>query len=419
VIEIKPVNRCHAVFTLPGSKSFTHRALVVSALAKGESVLTHALRCEDTEHTVRGLEALGVPVFWEGTDLRVLGKAGELTGPGGKILVGNSGTSMRFLTALAALKKSPTMLDGSERMRQRPMGELLAGLESMGVRAYSQGADGCPPVIVESEGLLGGTATITGDKSSQFLSGLLMIAPYARHDVLINVAGPLASRSYVDMTLDVMASFGVKVRREGYESFSVKAGPRYSPRTYPVEGDASNASYFFSAAAVTRGKVRVENFPSTSVQGDTRFLEILERMGCEVVRGKGWTEVQGKELRGLEIDMNGMPDLVPTLAITAAFARGKTVIRRIGHLRLKESDRIRALATELTRMGIEIEEGEDWLGIEGGQPRGAEIETHDDHRLAMSFATAGLAASGVKILGEQCVNKSFPDFWETFGRFYS
>jgi 3-phosphoshikimate 1-carboxyvinyltransferase len=224
----------------------------------------------------------------------------------------------------------------------------------------------------------------------------------------------LVSKPYVDMTREVMMAFGVKVQAEGYHSFFVKAGQRYFPQTYRIEGDASNASYFFSAAAIIKGKIRVENFCPNSSQGDIGFLDILERMGCKVMRGDTWAEVHGRELKGIEVDMNSMPDLVPTLAVTASFVKGRTIIQNIGHLRLKESDRIQALASELMKIGICVEEGKDWLKIEGGEPHGAEVETYNDHRLAMSFAMAGLAASGIKIKGEECVNKSFPEFWEKF-----
>jgi 3-phosphoshikimate 1-carboxyvinyltransferase len=215
-----------------------------------------------------------------------------------------------------------------------------------------------------------------------------------------------------------MSAFGVEIQSQGYRSFFVKAGQRYLPQKYQIEGDASNASYFFSAAAVCRGRVKVKNLNPATIQGDIGFLEILERMGCRVSRGSGWVEVLGGELHGIEMDMNEMPDLVPTLAITSAFAREKTVIRNIGHLRFKESDRIHALAIELNKMGIRIKEGEDGLEIEGGKPHGAEIETYNDHRIAMSFAIAGLAVPGIKIKGERCVDKSFPEFWETLQRLY-
>ena len=411
--EVRPLNHCHGVVTIPGSKSYTHRALILSSLADGESVLINALRCEDTEHTVQALIKFGVEVFWESDRVRVLGRGGKFKGTDDRIDVGNSGASMRFLTALAALKKGVTLLDGSERMRKRPIGELLNGLGELGVRAYSQKGDDCPPVIVEPQGLQGGTVRIKGEESSQFLSGLLMVVPYALRDVNIKLTGPLASKPYVDITRDVMSAFGVEIQSQGYDSFFVKAGQRYLPQTYRIEGDASNASYFFSAAAVCRGRVKVKGLNPGTLQGDIGFLKILESMGCRVTRGKDWIEVLGGELHGIEMDMNEMPDLVPTLAVTAAFSQGNTVIQNIRHLRFKESDRLHALAVELSKMGIRVREGEDWLEIEGGKPHGAEIETYDDHRMAMSFAIAGLVIPGVKIKGERCVDKSFPGFWET------
>ncbi|OGP56506.1 MAG: 3-phosphoshikimate 1-carboxyvinyltransferase [Deltaproteobacteria bacterium RBG_13_52_11b] len=417
MMEIKPLTECNAVVTLPGSKSYTHRALVVSALADGESLLTNTLCSEDTDYTMKGLHTFGVTFRREEDGLHIVGSGGKLRA-GEKLFVGNSGTSMRFLCALAALGNGHTVLDGSERMRRRPMAGLLEGLGALGVRTYSEDGSGYPPVTVESQGIKGGVAKIRSDETSQFLSAVLMVAPYAERDVCLEVIGLLSSRPYVDMTLGVMSAFGVEVQQKEYRSFFVKAGQRYLPRTYPIEGDASNASYFFSAAAVTGGKVKVENFPSASVQGDSAFLSILENMGCDVTRSDGWAEVQGGELRGIEIDMKGMPDLVPTLAVTAAFARGKTVIKDIGHLRFKESDRITALATELSKLGIHVEEGSDWMKVEGGKMHGAEIETYNDHRLAMSFSIAGLAVPGVKIKGERCVDKSFPSFWETLKKLY-
>jgi 3-phosphoshikimate 1-carboxyvinyltransferase len=413
MIEIKPLRHCDGVITIPGSKSYTHRALIVSSLADGESVLMNALRCEDTEHTVQALIRFGIPIFWEGDQVRVQGRGGAFKATDDKVDLGNSGASMRFLTALAALKKGVTLLDGSERMRKRPIGELLKGLGELGVRAYSQKGDNCPPVIIESQGLQGGTVRIKGEESSQFLSSLMMVAPYALRDVGIEVMGPLASKPYVDLTQEVMSAFGVKIENQEYSSFFVKAEQRYLPQTYRIEGDASNASYFFSAAAVCRGRVKVKGLNPRTIQGDIGFLKILEKMGCSVTRGNDWIEVLGGGLHGIKMDMNEMPDLVPTLAATAVFAQGKTVIQNIGHLRYKESDRIHALAVELSKMGIRVREGKDRVEFEGGEPHGAEIETYDDHRLAMSFAIAGLAVPGIKIKGEQCVNKSFPEFWET------
>jgi 3-phosphoshikimate 1-carboxyvinyltransferase len=418
MIEIKPLHHCDTVITIHGSKSYTHRALIVSALAEGESVLVNVLRSDDTERTLQGLEKFRIPIYQESDGLHVLGKGGKIEGEDEVIFVGNSGTTMRFLTALSALKHGRTMLDGNDRMRERPIEDLLNGLSELGVRAYSIEKNGCPPVMVESQGLKGGKAQIKGEESSQFFSALLMIAPYAREDVHLEITGHMASKPYVDITLDVMSTFGVEVKSDGDHSFFIRAGQRYLPQTYHIEGDASNASYFFAAAAITKGRMRVENLRPNSIQGDAGFLAILEKMGCDVLRGEDWAEVLGRELHGIEVDMNAMPDLVPSLAITAAFARGETVIHNIGHLRLKESDRIKALALELSKMGIRIKEGKDWLEVTGGKAHGAEIETHDDHRLAMSFAIAGLAIPGIKIKGEECVNKSFPQFWETLQRLY-
>jgi len=412
MIEVKPISHCDGVVAVPGSKSYTHRALIISSLAVGESFLISALRCEDTERTVEGLTRFGVEVHWESDHVRILGKGGIFKATDEKVDVGNSGTSMRFLTALAALKMGITLLDGSERMRKRPIGELLSGLGELGVKAYSQRGNDCPPVIVESQGLKGGTARVRGEESSQFLSGLLMVAPYAQRDVNVEVTGSLASKPYVDITRDVMSAFGTKINNREYRSFFIEAGQRYLPQAYRIEGDASSASYFFSAAAVCKGRVKVENLNPATIQGDIGFLEILERMGCRVTRGSNWIEVLGKKLDGIEVDMNEMPDLVPTLAVTAAFAQGKTVIKNIRHLHLKESDRVHALAAELSKMGIRVREGEEQLEIEGGKPGGAEIETYNDHRMAMSFAIVGLAVPGVKIKGERCVDKSFPGFWE-------
>lgn len=418
MIEIRTLPHLDATVSLPGSKSYTHRALIVSALAEGASILFNALRSEDTDHTLCALKKLGAPILWKEDGLHVHGKGGKLSASEERIFVGNSGTSMRLLTATAALKKGKTLLDGSERIRKRPIAELIHGLAALGVNAYSKEGNGYPPVVIESQGIKGGWVRINGSESSQFLSAILIAAPYAMEDVSVEVTGHLTSRPYVDITCDVMSAFGVEVQREGDRFFLVRAGQRYQPRQYRIEADASHASYFFSAAAVTGGKVRVRGFTPDSLQGDVGFLNILERMGGRVFREEGWAEVRGGALHGIEVDMNGMPDLVPSLAVTAAFARGQTLIQNIGHLRLKESDRIAVLSTELRRMGIYVEEGEDWLRIEGGNGRGVEIDPQNDHRIAMSFAVAGLIIPGIKIKNPQCVRKSFPDFWSVFERLY-
>lgn len=417
MIEIKPLPKCTGVVTIPGSKSYTHRALVTSSLAEGASFIKNALKSEDTLCTAQGLEKMGIKITWEKEGARIEGKGGFFKKGEEYIYLGNSGTSMRFLTALAALRDGRTYLDGSERLRERPMGELLKALTGLQVRAFALKDNGCLPIMVESQGLAGGKVTIKGRESSQFLSALLLISPYSQKDLLIEVEGPLASKPYVDMTREVMSAFGVEVMGD-YPSLYVRQGQRYTPQNYLIDGDASNASYFWAAAAITKGRVKVDNLRPDSCQGDLKFLELLEKMGCQIsIRGEG-IEVQGTSLQGIEADMQSMPDVVPTLAVLAPFAAGETIIHNVGHLRFKESDRLKAVATELRKMGIKVEEGRDWLKIFGGQAHGAEIETYQDHRLAMSFAIAGLAIPGVKIKGEECVAKSFPNFWEKLRELY-
>lgn len=417
MMEIKPLQRCAAVISIPGSKSYTHRALITSSLAQGVSFLTNALRSEDTIYTAQGLEKMGIKITWEKEGVRVEGKGGFLKKGAENIYLGNSGTSMRFLTALAALREGRTCLDGNERMRERPMGELLRALSALKVKAYALKNNGCPPIIVESRGLAGGKVVIKGKESSQFLSALLLVAPYSQNDLIIEVEGELASKPYLDMTREVMSAFGVEVMGE-LPILYVRHGQRYLPQNYLIDGDASNASYFWAAAALTKGRVEVDNLRPDSSQGDLKFLELLRRMGCHIKRKEKGIEVQGAPLKGIEADLNSMPDVVPTLAVLGAFASGETIISHIEHLRYKESDRLKAVATELRKMGVKVEEGKDWLRIVGGQVHGAEIETYQDHRLAMSFAIAGLVIPGVKIKGEECVAKSFPNFWEKLKELY-
>ncbi len=418
MIEIKPLSYCDAEVSVPGSKSYTHRGLIISSLAEGDSYLINPLRCEDTDYTVKALKSFGIEVTPKGDPLCVRGRGGNFEEGEVEIFVGNSGSTMRFLTALSALRRGRTILTGDERMKARPIGELVKALKALGIRTHFKEKEDYPPVIVESSGLNGGDVEIGGKESSQYLSALLMVSPYAKQDVYINIKGESVSKPYIDMTLSVMEAFGVEVERDGNQAFFIRAGQRYHSRRYQIEGDASSSSYFFLAAAITGGKVRVRNFNPNSIQGDVAFLDILEKMGCRVRRSEDWAEVRGGSLKGMEIDMGSLPDLVPTVAVLSAFACGKTLIKNIGHLRLKESDRISVLAQQLERMGLSVEEGRDWLGIEGGKPHGTEIETYNDHRIAMSFAIAGLVVSGVRIKGEECVEKSFPSFWETLRRLY-
>jgi 3-phosphoshikimate 1-carboxyvinyltransferase len=409
--EIQPHGKIEAALSLPGSKSYTHRALIAAALAGGESILTNALSAEDTEITSQALKRLGVGISWRDTEVRVRGTGGRWQPALGPIYLGNSGTSMRFFTALTALGQGEYHLTGSPRLCERPMGELLEALAPLGVRAASQRGDGCPPIIVHG-GLTGGQTRLSGAVSSQYLSALLFIAPLAPKGAEIAITGELVSRPYVDLTLEVLKDFGISYYREGYKIFQVPGGQVYQPRDYEIEADASSASYFWAAAALTGGRVTIANLSLESCQGDIDFLSVLAHMGCRIEQTEAGLSVAGGPLTGIQVDMANMPDLVPTLAVVAAFARGDTVITGAAHLRHKESDRLAAVAGELAKMGIEAEETPDGLVIHGGSPHGAVIDTYDDHRIAMSFAVAGLKIPGMIIRDPQVVAKSFPDFWE-------
>ncbi len=413
--EIKPREPVHATLTLPGSKSYTHRALIAAALARGESALSNPLQAEDTELTAQALTRLGAGVHWGPAAVRVQGAGGHWRPVSEPIYLGNSGTSMRFLTALAALGEGQYRLTGSPRLCERPMGELLTALGQLGVNAVSKLGDGCPPVVIQG-GLTGGRAQLSGAVSSQYLSALLFIAPLAPQGAEIEVTGELVSRPYVDLTLDVLGAFGITYYREGYRFFQAPGGQEYLARDYEIEADASSASYFWAAAALTGGRVTVTNLSLESCQGDIDFLSVLARMGCRIAQAPEGLTVVGGPLSGAQVDMSAMPDLVPTLAVLAGFAKGDTIITGAAHLRHKESDRLHAVATELGKMGISAEETPDGLVIRGGQPHAAAIETYEDHRVAMSFAVAGLKIPGIKITNPACVAKSFPDFWDFFER---
>ncbi len=412
--EIAPVVTVDAVITLPGSKSFSHRALIAAGLADGTSTLRNLLQADDTRYTAQALQDLGCRIAWSRELCQVTGTGGHLQVPKEPIYLGDSGTSMRFLTAVAALGQGRIVLTGSARLCQRPIQDLLSALAGLGVEAVSERHNGCPPVVVQARGLAGGPTKVAGAVSSQFLSALLLISPFAARDVEIEVVGELVSRPYVDITLSVMEDFGIAYYRQGYRAFAVPAGQQYQPQDYEIEGDASSASYFLGAAAITGGRIRLTNLNPKSCQGDSGFLHVLAAMGCQVSVAVDGVALQGRPLQGIHINMANMPDLVPTLAVVAAFAQGETVITGVPHLRYKESNRLEAVATELAKMGIAVRETNDGLVITGGRPHGALIATYNDHRMAMSFALAGLRTPGVRIADPGCVAKSFPDFWKYF-----
>lgn len=406
--------------SIPGSKSISHRALIAAGLAEGRSRIKNFLECEDTLFTVNALRQLGVKISGKGEELAVSGIGGRFArSPGIKgIYLGNSGTSFRLLLSTVALAKGHYLLKGTPRMQKRPVEGLVQALNKLGVEAWCTGEQGVPPVYIKADGIRGGKVEIEGNTSSQYVSSLLMAGPLAETDEEIGVKGDLVSRPYVDLTLGVMDQFGVQVVRDGYRRFNIPAGQGYKACEFCIEGDISSASYFWAAAAVTGGTVKTENIrPSTTSQGDIDFLGILEEMGCRVDRQADRVIVRGDSLTGIDANMSSMPDMVPTLAAVALFAEGKTSIRNVSHLRYKESDRLAAIARELKKMNARVEELPDGLVIHGRSPLSGRVQDpHDDHRIAMSLAVVGLMVPGVKIKNEECVNKSFPNFWKLWDR---
>jgi len=415
-LTIPPRQRpVEATVVLPGSKSDTNRALLLAALAEGTSVIEGALFAEDTGYMARALQALGFAVVDDPASQRftVTGAGGAIPATTADLFIGNAGTAARFLTAACALGHGRYRLDGVPRMRQRPIQPLLDGLAQLGGRARSILGTGCPPVLIEGQGLTGGTARLPGDTSSQFISALLMVAPYARDGVTIEVVGPLVSAPYLDLTTAVMAAFGVQVETAPGPRFVVAPGQRYRARHYRVEPDATAASYFFAAAAVTGGRVRIPGLTRQSRQGDIRFVEVLAAMGCAVTWGPDFIEVQGPDaLRGVTVDMRDISDTALTLAAIAPLATTPTEIRGLAHTRHQETDRVHALATELQRLGVPVEELPDGLRIRPAAVQPGVVETYHDHRIAMSFAVLGLRVPGIGLRNPQCVRKTFPDFFD-------
>ncbi|QDT73918.1 3-phosphoshikimate 1-carboxyvinyltransferase [Lacipirellula limnantheis] len=403
----------------PGSKSITNRALICAALAEGSSTLRGALESEDTQVMIAALKQLGigVEVSDRGRTLRVNGCGGKIPAKAAELFVANSGTSMRFLTAMATIGQGVYKLDGIARMRERPIGDLVDSLRQLGVQLEAAGANHCPPVVVNAAGLPGGVTSIRGDVSSQFLSGLLMAAPYAQQSITLNVSGTLVSIPYVDMTIKVMESFGGQATAApDHSRIEVSNAKRYRGLDYAIEPDASAASYFFAGAAITGGRVTVEGLSRKSLQGDVEFCDCLAQMGASVEYGPDSITVQGSKLHGIDVDMNGISDTVQTLSVVALFAEGPTRMRNVAHIRHKETDRIGATACELRKLGANANEYDDGLEVIPGPLHGAAIDTYNDHRMAMSFALAGLRIPGVTIRDRACTSKTYPDYFEDLAR---
>jgi 3-phosphoshikimate 1-carboxyvinyltransferase len=410
---------------LPGSKSITNRALLIAALAEGRSVLEGALVADDAAVMRSALVRLGARVDALGSrpggeDLAIVGVAGRWPAPECTLDVALSGTALRFLTPAVSLGRGRFRLDGTERMRERPIEDQLATLRDLGVDARSELGNGCPPVVVAADGFPGGVAAVSGGQSSQFLSGLLLAAPYAREGVTLEVTGALQSKPFVDLTVALMEAFGVRVERDGYRHFHVPPG-RYRSRRYAIEGDAMAAGYFWAAAALRGGRVTTRGLGAGSVQGDVALLDVLAALGCSVARETDAVRVEGPPpgaLRGGRFDLNACPDQAQTLAVLALGASAPVHIDNVWNLRIKETDRLRALAIELRRLGAQVEERVDGLSVEplAGPPTPGVVATYGDHRMAMAFAVAGVRWGGVAIDDPGCVSKTYPGFWDDLRR---
>jgi 3-phosphoshikimate 1-carboxyvinyltransferase len=417
--EIKTQKIADCQVSVPGSKSYTHRMLIAAALANGVSILKNALVSEDTQFTMDALRQMGIQIDANSPEVRVDGKGGRLQPCEAPIYLGNSGTSMRLLTGVAALGKGIYTLTGNARMQMRPIKDLLDALQQMGIKARSVKNNGCPPVEVAGKAINTATVDINCQNSSQYLSALLLMAPGTSQGLEIRVVGgPPVSRPYVDLTVALMKTFGIRLDREGYQKFKVPGGQLYRAGEYVVETDCSQAAYFWGAAAISGAEIKVVGIRTDSAQGDVRFVDLLQQMGCRVSRESNSIGVAGGPLHAIEADLADMPDQVPTLAVVAAFAEGTTVIKNVAHLKSKESDRLSATVTELNKMGIDATSSANALVVKGGKPKGVIIDTYNDHRIAMSFAITGLSVPGVCIRNEGCVEKSFPTFWQVFEGLY-
>ncbi len=415
---LKPANRVEGEIQLPGSKSLSNRLLLLSALAGGRTEVRNLLDSDDTRHMTTALRDLGVVLTFseQGRQCLVESEGGPFGVRQAYLYLGNSGTSIRPLCAALCLGEGEYTLTGEPRMLERPIAHLVDALRQLGANIEYEGEDEYPPLRIRAAGLEGGHVAIRGDVSSQYLTSLLLVSPLVRGSLEIEIIGELVSKPYIDMTVDVLRRFGVVVENDDYRAFRVAAGQQLrSPGTALVEGDASSASYFLSAAAIRGGTVRVTGVGADSIQGDVQHADVLERMGAAVRRGPDYIEVSRSDLQGLDLDLNHIPDAAMTVAVTALFARGRTTIRNIGNWRVKETDRLSAMANELRKVGAGVVEGPDYLEIDPPDHiRQAEIATYNDHRMAMSFSLASLGGSEITIQNPGCVSKTFPEYFQSF-----
>ncbi|PRO72767.1 3-phosphoshikimate 1-carboxyvinyltransferase [Alteromonas alba] len=418
-LTLQPVNKIDGTVNVPGSKSLSNRALLLAALAKGETRLTNLLDSDDIRHMLDALKLLGVEYSLsdDKTECKVTGLGGAFSVDKPlSLFLGNAGTAMRPLCAALAASNVTVELTGEPRMEERPIGDLVDALLDAGADIEYLKNAGYPPLKITGSQLKGGELSVDGSVSSQFLTALLMAAPLFSEDTTIAIKGELVSKPYIDITLDTMAKFGVSVENQDYQRFVIKAGQQYvAPKTFMVEGDASSASYFLAAGAIKGGTVKVTGIGKQSIQGDIRFADVLEAMGAKVEWFDDCIVIHGAPLKGVDMDMNHIPDAAMTIATTALFAEGETCIRNIYNWRVKETDRLFAMATELRKLGVEVEEGHDYIRVTPGAVlQHAAIDTYNDHRIAMCFSLVSLSDTPVTINDPGCTAKTFPDYFTRF-----
>ncbi|HBV75874.1 MULTISPECIES: 3-phosphoshikimate 1-carboxyvinyltransferase [Vibrio] len=418
-LTLQPIQKISGEINLPGSKSLSNRALLLAALSTGTTRLTNLLDSDDIRHMLNALKTLGVKyqLSEDKTVCDVEGRAGPLNSKSSvELFLGNAGTAMRPLAAALCLGEGEFILTGEPRMKERPIGHLVDALRQSGASVEYLEADNYPPLKIKGTGLKSGSVSIDGSISSQFLSAFLMSAPLAEGDVTINIDGELVSKPYIDITLDIMSKFGVVVENDNYQRFVIRSNQSYqSPGHYLVEGDASSASYFLAAAAIKGGEIRVTGIGKNSIQGDIQFADALEKMGAEIEWADDYILCRRGELTAIDMDFNHIPDAAMTIATTALFAKGTTSIRNVYNWRVKETDRLAAMATELRKVGAEVEEGHDYITITPpAQLTHAAIDTYDDHRMAMCFSLVALSDIPVTINDPNCTSKTFPNYFTKF-----
>jgi 3-phosphoshikimate 1-carboxyvinyltransferase len=415
---ITPITNLSAEITASPSKAHTLRALFIASLADGETILKRPLIAEDQQYAIDALRKLGVKIDIFNDEIKIKGVNGKLNVQDQDVYIGASGATARFLAVMGSLAEKEFTIDGTERMREeRPLEDLINAVIPLGITAEYNNKKGYVPIKIKP-GFNGGETTLKGDKSSQFFTSILISAPYAKKDVIINTEGKLVSKPYIDVTISMMKDFGVDVINENYTRFIVKAGQRYRAKEYDIEGDYSSASFFFAMAAITGGRIKVNNLNPNSTQGDKNFVEFLKQMGCDINYGNNHVEVIGKPLKAIRANMCDYPDIVSPLAVVASFADGESEFYDISHLKYKECDRLIAPITELKKMGIDARCTDDCILIKGGNPHTAIIDTYKDHRMVMSFAAAGLKVPGMIINNPENVSKSFPNFFELLEGLY-